>query len=121
MIVLDGTVYQAKADGHIYQASDSLTTPFAAVTYFDRDRTAMTEKPMNFSVFSESMSQGDCPHRTWSMPCGCTGSFPLMKVRSITAQQTPYPTLTEAAQKPVSLYLHKYHGFCCRVLYSRFF
>jgi acetolactate decarboxylase len=26
------------------------------------------------------------------------GSFPLMKVRSIPAQQTPYPTLTEAAQ-----------------------
>ena len=44
MIVLDGVVYQAKADGHIYRASDSLTTPFATVTYFDRDRTATTGK-----------------------------------------------------------------------------
>jgi len=97
MIVLDGTVYQAKADGHIYQASDSLTTPFATVTYFERDRTAMTEKPMNFSVFSESMA-GGLPSQNMVYAVRMQGSFPLMKVRSIPAQQVPYPTLTEAAQ-----------------------
>lgn len=97
MIVLDGVVYQAKADGHIYQASDILTTPFATVTYFDRDRTAMTEKPMNFSVFSESMA-GGLPSQNMVYAVRMHGSFPLMKMRSIPAQQVPYPTLTEAAQ-----------------------
>jgi acetolactate decarboxylase len=97
MIVLDGVVYQAKADGHISRASDSLTTPFATVTYFDRDRTAMTEKPMNFSVFSTSMAR-ELPSQNMVYAVRMQGSFPLMKVRSIPAQQVPYPTLTEAAQ-----------------------
>jgi acetolactate decarboxylase len=97
MIVLDSIVYQAKADGHIYRVNDSLTTPFATVTYFDRDRTVTTEKPMNFSAFSTSMA-GGLPSQNMVYAVRMHGSFPLMKVRSIPAQQTPYPTLTEAAQ-----------------------
>jgi len=97
MIVLDGVVYQAKADGHIYRASDSFTTPFATVTYFDRDRTVTTEKPMNFSVFASSMA-GGLPSQNMVYAVRMHGSFPLMKVRSIPVQQVPYPTLTEAAQ-----------------------
>src|SRR5512136_1450849 len=42
MIVLEGVVYQAKADGHIYTAADSQTTPFATVTFFDRDHMVAT-------------------------------------------------------------------------------
>ena len=42
MIVLDGVVYQAKADGRIYPVKDSATTPFATVTHFTKDRTAAT-------------------------------------------------------------------------------
>jgi len=97
MIVLDGVVYQAKADGHIYRANDSLTTPFAMVTYFDRDRVVTTEKPMNFSVFSSSMA-GGLPSQNMVYAVRMHGSFPSMKVRSIPAQQIPYPTLTESAQ-----------------------
>src|SRR5512136_305055 len=55
MIVLDGSVYHAKADGRVYSAKDTQTTPLATVTYFDRDLTATTGMPMNFSVFSSTM------------------------------------------------------------------
>ena len=97
MIVLDGVVYQAKADGHIYRVNDSLTTPFATVTYFDRDRTATTEKPMNFSVFSTSMA-GGLPSQNMVYAVRMHGYFPSMKVRSIPVQQVPYPMLTQAVQ-----------------------
>jgi acetolactate decarboxylase len=56
MIVLDGVVYQAKADGRIYTTADSQTTPFATVTHFDRDLAITTNTPMNLSVFSSTMA-----------------------------------------------------------------
>lgn len=37
MAVVDGKVYQIKADGVAYPAADSVETPFAAVTFFDTD------------------------------------------------------------------------------------
>jgi acetolactate decarboxylase len=97
MIVLDGVVYQAKADGHIYRVNDSLTTPFATVTYFDRDFSNMTGNPMNFTVFSSSMAAG-LPSQNMVYAVRMHGTFPSMKVRAIPAQSKPYPNLTAAAQ-----------------------
>jgi acetolactate decarboxylase len=97
MIVLDGVVYQAKADGRIYRAPDSLTTPLATVTYFDRDRSTTTETVMNFSAFSSSMS-GQLPSQNMVYAVRMHGIFPIMKVRAIPAQHKPYPTLAEAAK-----------------------
>jgi len=96
MIVLDGVIYHAKADGKIYRAPDNLTTPFATVTYFDRDRTDTTGTAMNFTVFSSAMS-GQLPSQNMVYAVRMQGVFPVMKVRAIPAQQKPYPTLSEAA------------------------
>jgi acetolactate decarboxylase len=97
MIVLDGIVYQAKADGRIYVAGDSQTTPFATVTSFDRDFSNVTGDPMNFSVFSSTMTR-KLPSQNMVYAVRMHGSFPSMKVRAIPAQQTPYPTLAAAGQ-----------------------
>jgi len=97
MIVLDGTVYQAKADGRISTATDSQTTPFATVTYFDRDHAVTTGMPMNLSVFSSTMA-GKLPTGNMIYAVRMHGTFPAMKVRAIPAQNKPYPTLTEAAK-----------------------
>ena len=104
MIVLDGGVYQAKADGRIYTVTDSQTTPFATVTYFDRDFGVTTDRPMNFSVFSSIMT-GTLPTKNMVYAVRMHGTFPSMKVRAIPAQHKPYPTLTEAAKsQSVSTY-----------------
>lgn len=97
MIVLDGVVYQAKADGHLSKAADSQTTPFATVTYFDRDLAVKTDVPMNISVFAATMER-QLPTGNMIYAVRMHGSFPLMKVRAIPAQQKPYPTLAEAAK-----------------------
>lgn len=96
MIVLDGIVYHAKADGHISTASDTQTTPIATVTFFDRDLAVTTERPMNFSVFSSVMA-ATLPTENMVYAVRMHGTFPSMKVRAIPAQQKPYPTLLEAA------------------------
>jgi acetolactate decarboxylase len=98
MIVLDGIVYQAKADGQISTATDSETTPFATVTFFDQDKSAITDRPMNFSSFSSTMA-GRLPTGNMVYAVRMHATFPSMKVRAIPAQQKPYPTLTEASKK----------------------
>src|SRR5512136_979835 len=85
MIVLDGVVYQAKADGHIYTAGDHQTTPFATVTYFDRDIATTTTSPMNLSVFSSTMA-ARLPSGNMVYAVQMHGTFPTMKVRAIPAQ-----------------------------------
>jgi acetolactate decarboxylase len=97
MIVLDGVVYQAKADGHISVAADNQTTPFATVTYFDRDLAVTTEMPMNLSVFSTVMEKR-LPTGNMIYAVRMHGTFPSMKVRAIPAQHKPYPTLADAAK-----------------------
>jgi len=97
MIVLDGVVYQAKADGQLYRVPDSLTTPFATVTYFDPDRTVTTRNPMNLTTFTSSMADV-LPSQNMVYAVRIQGTFPSMIVRSVPAQQKPYQTLAEAAK-----------------------
>jgi acetolactate decarboxylase len=97
MIVLDGIVFQAKADGHIYTGVDSQTTPFATVTRFSRDVTATTRNQMNMTMFSSVMEK-QLPTSNMIYAVRMHGTFPSMKVRSIPAQKKPYPTLSEAAK-----------------------
>ena len=96
MIVLDGVIYQAKADGHVTVASDSQTTPFATVTYFDRDGSITTGTTMNFSGFSSAMA-GRMPTGNMIYAIRMHGTFPSVKVRAIPAQDKPYPPLAVAA------------------------
>jgi acetolactate decarboxylase len=96
MIVLGGVVYQAKADGSVIVVPDTLTTPFATVTYFENDFTIATDEPMNFSVFSTVMADR-LPTKNMVYAVRMHGTFPFLKVRAIPAQQKPYPTLSEAA------------------------
>ena len=97
MIVLDGKVYQAKADGRVYAVRDTATTPFATVTWFERDIIETVNRPMNFSVFSREMNDR-LPSQNMIYAVRMHGTFPQMKVRAIPAQHKPYPTLTEAAK-----------------------
>jgi acetolactate decarboxylase len=97
MIVLDGKVYQANADGRVYLVMDNATTPFATVTIFDRDFSLTSGQPMNFSVFSKDMS-ARLPSQNMIYAVRVHDTFPWMKVRAIPAQQKPYPTLTEAVK-----------------------
>jgi acetolactate decarboxylase len=97
MIVLDGVVYQAKADGRVYEPLDNLTTPFATVTFFDRDYTVTTTIPMNFTAFTKVMT-GRLPSQNMIYAVRIQGTFPSITVRSEPPQEKPYPNLTVALQ-----------------------
>nr|WP_320162397.1 acetolactate decarboxylase [uncultured Methanoregula sp.] len=97
MVMLDGKIYQIRADGKVYPANDSATTPFAVVTVFDRDVTIPVSRPMNFTGLTDEISH-KFPSKNMIYAVRVHGTFPSVTVRSVPAQQKPYPTLAEAAR-----------------------
>ena len=120
MIVLEGIVYQATADGCVHVVPDTITTPFATVTYFNPDFSIATAEPMNFTTFTVAMTDR-LPTQNMVYAVRMHGTFPSIKVRMIPAQQKPYPTLSEAAENQSVYTLHECHRFCYRVLHPRVF
>ena len=121
MIVLDGKMYQARADGSVSPVAGSATTPFATVTFFDTDFAVTTGNRMNMSELTSAIAP-KLPSRNLIYAIQFHGTFPLMKVRAIPKQEPPYPTLTEAAKEQV---VHVYNdttgtvvGFYTPVLFD---
>jgi acetolactate decarboxylase len=97
MIVLDGQVWQAKADGTVVPAADNQTTPFATVTYFSTDfRQTTPNHAMNLSEFATAMA-AQLPSQNMIYAVEIHGTFPSVTVRAIPAQEKPYPNMTIAA------------------------
>lgn len=106
MIVLDGKMYQARADGSVSPVAGSATTPFATVTFFDSDFSVKTARPVNISELGSALS-AKLPSQNLIYAIEFHGTFPSVKVRAIPKQEPPYPTLTEAAQEQV---VHVYNS-----------
>lgn len=98
MIVLDGMVYQARADGTVSQAAPANTTPFAAVAFFDTDRSYQLNRYDNLSSLTSTIDTFLPGENHFSL-IRIDGTFPAVKVRSVPAQQTPYPKLEDAVKE----------------------
>jgi len=93
MVVLDGVVYQVGTDGVARAMDDDKTTPFATVTFFDADKTievsakdlAGLKALLDKSIESKNLFQA----------IRIEGEFSYVKVRSVPAQNKPYPSLPE--------------------------
>ncbi len=97
MLEIDGVVYQIKADGKAYQVADSALTPFAAVTYFDTDRTLELASGTTYAQL-QSYLDGVLPTLNIFYAFEISGTFSYMKTRSVPAQAKPYPLLTEVTK-----------------------
>lgn len=93
-IFLDGDFYQVKADGKVYAVGDDMTTPFAAVTFFDADREMALDGGMTMAQFTEALDAA-LPSDNMFYAVKITGVFSYMKTRSVPGQQKPYPPLVE--------------------------
>jgi acetolactate decarboxylase len=97
MIILDGSVYQVRADGKTYGVSDGQKTPFASVTYFDEDRTTALPEGMDFAVMQKFLD-GSLPSENLFYALKIEGTFSYMKTRSVPGQSKPYPPLVEVTK-----------------------
>jgi acetolactate decarboxylase len=95
MVALDGTFYQVTADGRVHTAGDEMTTPFAVVTWFEPDTTQPVGAAVNMTELLEDLD-GRYPSQNLFYGILAEGTFSRVTVRSVPAQQKPYPPLAEA-------------------------
>lgn len=98
MLAFDGRFFQVTADGVARQVSDDAQTPFAAVTFFDRDLEYTLPEGLDLpGVQSFLDSRFDTLNTFYGIRID--GTFATMVTRSVPAQQKPYPPLTEVTAK----------------------
>lgn len=97
MIVMDGNLYQVKADGHVYRPSMDNRTPFAAVCRFQPEETWALDHSLNFDEL-EAWLDARMPNKNIFCAIRIDGTFSYMKTRSVPMQSKPYPPLAEIAK-----------------------
>jgi acetolactate decarboxylase len=109
MVVLDGVTYRVRTDGAPRVADASSTTPFAAVTNFVADETFSLDEAADFS---DLQTQLDGHLSTPNAPVAIRieGRIPQLTVRSVPAQQVPYPPLTDVIANQVVFELNDVSG-----------
>ncbi len=97
MIVLDGRVFQVKADGKVYRPPLDITTPFASVVQFKGDYSFPVNKETDLQGLEKLIADSN-PNKNLFYAVKIKGNFQTMKTRSVPAQKKPYPQLSEVAK-----------------------
>lgn len=97
MVMLDGNVYQVKADGAAYPADDCQTTPFAVVTFFEPDHALTLSEVKDYEDLQKQLD-AMLPTKNIPYAVRIEGRFPYIRTRSVPRQTRPYPRLIEVAK-----------------------
>jgi len=103
MIVLDGKIYQALADGTLRSADLNDTAPFAAVTFFDEDGhiDLADHRFESLSTLDEKLDEL-LPHRNFPYALRLEGDFAAITLRSVPAQSPPFQPLVDVVAHQVT-------------------
>ncbi|QSH42105.1 acetolactate decarboxylase [Lentisphaerota bacterium ZTH] len=96
MLILDGTVYQIKADGKVYRPNARVTTPFACVVDFKASK-PVTLKPCDMKQFTTEFD-AMYPDTHLFYAVRVDGKFKQVVARSVPRQHPPYKKLVEVAK-----------------------
>ncbi|MEM8607200.1 MAG: acetolactate decarboxylase [Myxococcota bacterium] len=97
MIVLDGTVYQVRGDGTVRVPPMSETTPYAMVTKFAVDAQWSIDRAMTMGELEAELDRRiDNPNIFHAVRID--GVIPRLELRSVNAQEKPYPDILEVAE-----------------------
>ena len=109
MILVDGIVYRADSQGRTAPVADSLTSPFAAVTFFNPKHVI---GPLDAASLNELTSSLDAtlPSLNYFYALRLDGTFAKVLARSVPRQTSPYPTLSEAAKAQTVFELRNVSG-----------
>ncbi|MFC1979787.1 acetolactate decarboxylase [Chloroflexota bacterium] len=97
MVGFDGNFFQIRADGIAYPVSDSMETPFAAVTFFEVDYEETIPAAFDYDQ-TQKLFDNTLPTENIFYAIKIQGTFSHMKTRSVPGQQKPYPPLFEVTK-----------------------
>ncbi len=94
MLLLDGVLYQVNYAGEVLTPVDPITFPFAAVTFFEADKTVSLGEISDLETLFTQIDQNR-PDENQFYAIRISGVFNTVKVRSVPKQEQPYPPLSE--------------------------
>ncbi len=109
MLMLDGYIYQVKADGKVYTAADSMKTPFSAVTFYEEDKTLVLDSTPDYKSLEELLDK-ILPTENIIYAIKIEGAFKYVRTRSVPAQEKPYLPLSEVVKNQPEFEFHNING-----------
>jgi acetolactate decarboxylase len=104
MVLLDGKVYQVRADGAVSLPGPDMKTPFAAVVKFEPQKSIPIPKGTDFHGLEEIVNRAVSNENIFCA-VRVKGRFARLKARSVPAQSKPYLPLVEVTKtQPVFEY-----------------
>jgi acetolactate decarboxylase len=108
MLMLEGVIYQIKADGKVYEL-DSIKTPFSAVTFFEEDKTISLDTILDYKSLEKFIDK-IIPTKNIIYAIKIEGLFKYVRTRSVPAQKKPYLPLTEVVKDQPGFEFHNVKG-----------
>jgi acetolactate decarboxylase len=108
MVVLDGRVYQLKADGHSYPVADEEKTPFACVTFFSPDSGEDVDRALDYAGLNALLDLL-LPSKNLLYAIRIDGDFDYVRTRSVPRQES-YRPLVEVAREQPEFEFHDIQG-----------
>ena len=96
-IELDGAFYQVKVDGKVNRMDGGIKSPFAMATFFNADAGFPVSRKTDYLSLQEYIDSR-LPAKNIPYAVRIDGKFDYIKVRSVPAQDKPYPIFSEAAK-----------------------
>jgi len=97
MVIVDGAVYQVKADGKVYAPDPDNLTPFATVCRFHPDERWTISEPSNLEAMLAVIDE-KAPNHNVFCAIRVEGSFSYMKTQVLRRQSKPYPPTAEVVK-----------------------
>ena len=97
MIVVDGCVYQAKADGKVYVPAPEISTPFATVCHFRPDKTWKLEAPAGLAAIKRMIDE-EASNQNVFCAIRMDGAFSYVKTQVLPKQSKPYPPVVDVVK-----------------------
>jgi acetolactate decarboxylase len=96
MILLDGIVYHAPANGTLRVAGPKEIIPFATLTRFRKESAFASRSPLTDYAALQAFLTTSIPDQNMICAIEIRGRFKTLKIRAPRKQSVPYPPLTEA-------------------------
>jgi acetolactate decarboxylase len=103
MVMLDGLIYQLRADGKTYSVADHVQTPFACVTFYRPSIVEEITENLDFSAFNALLNRL-LPSDNMLYAIRIEGLFRQMKVWSVTRHDNYQPLAEDEQHHPVFEY-----------------
>jgi acetolactate decarboxylase len=97
MIIVDGSIYQAKGDGKVYAPAPDNRTPFATVCCFHPDLTWTVSNPADLEAMKKMIDE-KASNQNVFCAVRLDGSFSVMKTQALQMQNKPYPPTAEVVK-----------------------